>query len=179
MSEIKGPVEVLGGSVLGVTGLEDRLDSETDRSFIEKCTDWYFAPKSFERSGKLYELLGVRQFKKLVLATAGRLVKRARGGERTLGTYFIGKERNKKTIKQYELNARVNELIHAPVVAFFGYQLAADLGNKNYSDAVADVIPFLINGYATMLQRYNRVRVYNTLDKLTKRTAAVRDTSSN
>ncbi len=82
--------------VIGVVSdLEDRLDSETDRSFIEKSTDWYFAPKSFERSGKLYKALGVRQFKKLVIGTFGWVFKKI-GMDETTGTYFIGKERNRK-----------------------------------------------------------------------------------
>jgi len=162
----------------GVSDLEDRLDSETDKSFIEKSTDWYFAPKSFERSGKLYEALGVRQFKKLIMGTVGRLFKKM-GMDETTGTYFIGKERNKKTIKQYELMARINETIHAPFTAYFGYKLAEDLGNNNYSGAIGDGIALLINGYCTMVQRYNRARVYNTLDKLAERTPAVQDNSSN
>jgi len=71
--------------------------------------------------------------------------------------------------------ARFNELIHAPATAYFEYKLAEDLGNNNYSEAVF----LLIHGYCTMLQRYNRARVYNTLDKLAKRTPAVQDNSSN
>jgi len=31
------------------------------------------------------------------------------------------------------------------------------------------VIWLLVNGYCTMLQRYNRARVYNTLDALDRR----------
>ena len=31
----------------------------------ERLFDSYFRPKSFERSGKIYELLGVRFFKKI------------------------------------------------------------------------------------------------------------------
>lgn len=162
----------------GVSDLEDRLDSETDKSFIEKSTDWYFAPKSFERSGKLYEALGVKKFKKLIMGTVGRAFKKI-GMDETKGTYFIGKERNKKTIKQYELLARINETIHAPITAYCVYKLVEDLGNNNYGGAIGNGIALSINGYCTMVQRYNRARVYNTLDKLAERTPAVQDNSSN
>ena len=49
--------------------LERQLNStELDnRSILQKAKDWYFAPKSFERSGKLYETLGIRLFKKYLL----------------------------------------------------------------------------------------------------------------
>jgi len=152
-----------------VLDLEGRLYSETDEdSFIGRSADLYFRPKSFERSGKIYEALGVKQFKKFVMGTIGRISKKVRE-DKTTGTYFIGKERNRKTIKQYEITARINELVHAPATAYFGYKLAEDLGCGNNSGAVGDVIWLLVNGYCTMLQRYNRARVYNTLDALDRR----------
>lgn len=162
----------------GVSDLEGGLDSETDKSFIEKSTDWYFAPKSFERSGKLYEALGVRPFKKLVMGTFGKLHK-ILGADKTGSNYFIGQDRSKRGLKKFEAETRFNEFVHAPFTAYCGYKLAEDLGNNNYSGAIVDGIGLLINGYCTMLQRYNRARVYNTLDKLAERTPAVQNNSSN
>ena len=38
-----------------------------NRGFIEKVTDLYFRPKSFERSGKIYEAIGIRSVKRLIV----------------------------------------------------------------------------------------------------------------
>jgi len=160
----------------GVSDLENILDSETDRSVIKKLTDWYFVPKSFERSGRLYEALGVRPFKKLVMGTFGRLHELC-GYDKTSSKYFIGQYRSKKSLKKFEVNTRLNELIHAPLTAYFVYKLAEDLANNNYDVVIINGIGLLINGYCTMLQRYNRARVYNTLDKLAERNPTVQNNS--
>lgn len=140
----------------GVLNLEDRLDPKADeQSFIERYTDWYFATKSFEKSGKLYETLGVRPFKKLIMATIGELFKII-GINKTKGTYFIGKERNRYTLKQYELTARLNELIHAPQIAWNSYELAKNFYNGDCQRAMFWGSLLLVNTYCTMLQRYNR-----------------------
>lgn len=39
-------------------------DVTKGKSFWQKLSDLYFQPKSFERSGKLYEALGVKWFRK-------------------------------------------------------------------------------------------------------------------
>ena len=85
----------------GVSDLEDRLDSETNgKSFIEKSTDWYFAPKSFERSGRLYEMLGVKLFRKVLMGTFGNLLKGRRAGAHYNSNYFIGSDRSIYSLKK-------------------------------------------------------------------------------
>ena len=140
---------------------------------IEKLTNWYFAPKSFEKDGKLYEALGVEKFKKLVLMTAGQLVKLV--FKENLGPYFIGsyKEINEKTIKKHELWARFNELIHITLNIPLLHGLVENLGNDNYSSAIECIIALLINNYCVMLQRYNRVRIFNILEKKSSNTKII------
>jgi len=144
--------------------LEFRLDSESDKSSIERYTDWYFAPKSFERSGRLYESLGVKPFKKLVMGTVGRPLKRDQASN-----YFIGRPLNNRAMKRYELMTRLNETIHAPFTAFAIYIISEWIEKGNYGDVIFGAIPFLINGYSTMLQRYNRARIYETIKKREKK----------
>ena len=42
---------------------QEEVSEPDNRRFLDGMTDWYFRPKSFERSGKLYEALGVRGIK--------------------------------------------------------------------------------------------------------------------
>ncbi len=91
-------------SIIGeVSDLEDRLYSEIDeRSFIEKSTDWYFRPKSFERSSKLYEALGVRGIKK-VCDWIGKLIYE---NPTTPNNYRIW-DRSAEGLKAYERETRL------------------------------------------------------------------------
>ena len=54
--------------------LSDKIDSDLEDNLVQEELetedkrgpfDWYFRPKSFERSGKLYESLGVRGIKRV------------------------------------------------------------------------------------------------------------------
>ena len=73
----------------GVVNLETILDLKTDRGFVEKYTDWYFMPKAFERNGKFYEYIGIKQFKKLVMNTAGLLLRMNDDNKKTLSKYVF------------------------------------------------------------------------------------------
>ncbi|MCK4650444.1 hypothetical protein KAT36_04410 [Candidatus Pacearchaeota archaeon] len=148
-----------------ISNLENKINYKTnEKSFVETSADWYFAPKSFERSGKLYEILGVRQFKKLAMGTLGKLRKRGGDGEEP-SNYFIGRKRDLSSLKKFEIGTRINETIHAPFTIYFGHKLIESLGENNYGVAIISGIGLLTNGYCTMLQRYNRGRIYNTLNK--------------
>jgi len=102
------------------------------------------------------------------MATAGKF-HRWLGAHKTGSNYYIGKERSVSKLKEFETQTRFNECVHTPFMLFFTYKLAEDLANGSYTDAVFDaVIGVALNGYCVMLQRYNRARVYNTLDRLTE-----------
>ena len=144
-----------------LSDLEKELSSENSLSFFQKVADLYFKPKSFERSGKLYESLGAKQFKKLLMGAIGGLL----GGGGYASNYFIGKERSVKAIKKFERCTRINETIHLPATIILSYALIGNLVKENYLMAAADVFFGLLNGYPLILQRYNRARVYNVLEK--------------
>ena len=153
----------------GVYSLGSFLGREKSR--FERVTDWYFEPKSFERSGKLYESLKIRLFKKLIMGSVGFAFKKA-GKNDVPRTYFVGKQRTGDSLKTYELFARINEMIHVPLAVTMSYYCLEKISNDDYSGAIVSGFFAVLNAYCVMLQRYNRARVYNTLDKLIENESA-------
>ncbi len=109
---------------------------------------WVFVPRSWERSGRLYEMLGVRAAKRLlrrgplhVFAPSMRLPARLTPG----------------AVGRLQAHMREAETVH-------GTQFVLALGLSGYAvlrgwyDVAAWTLLFnvLVNGYPTMLQRYNR-----------------------
>lgn len=47
------------------------------KSIRKRLSDAYFVPKNFEKhgNGKIYEQLGIKTYQKIVLETAGKLLK--------------------------------------------------------------------------------------------------------
>jgi len=43
------------------------------------------------------------------------------------------------------------------------------LSNGNYHTAIIDGVFFLLNAYAAMTQRYNRARIYHTIERIHQR----------
>ncbi|MBI4448178.1 hypothetical protein HY643_04300 [Candidatus Woesearchaeota archaeon] len=155
------------GSSLETKLAEDQAQVN-DKGLFQKITEWYFEPKSFEKSGKLYEYLGIKYFKKLVMGTTGKLRKMLGDGKEP-SNYFIGEKRNSESLKQFEKGSRLNERIHGPLTLFFLPLLAYSLGEDHYGTAIFNGLNILLNGYLTMLQRYNRARVYNVLERRNKK----------
>ena len=141
----------------------EEIVSNDERYSIIKATDIYFKPRSFEKSGRIYERLGIKPFRKLVIGTAGRVVKSV-GFDKSAGTYFIGKG-SEKDIGAYETLARLNEVIHAPFTVFAVGIIAQKIAEENLSGIILAGTGFLFNGYCTMLQRYNRARAYKVLER--------------
>ena len=111
----------------------------------------YYRVKPFERTGQVYERLGIRLFKKLV-----------RRGPLSIfsPTLRLPKEKTVPALRDLENEMRKAETGHAVifvlVLLFAGYLLL-----KGWLDAVVWTMFFnmLINGYPIMLQRYNRVKM--------------------
>ena len=111
----------------------------------------YYHVKPFERTGQVYERLGIRLFKKLV-----------RRGPLSIfsPTLRLPKEKTVLALRDLENEMRKAETGHAVifvlVLLFAGYLLL-----KGWLDAVVWTMFFnmLINGYPIMLQRYNRVKM--------------------
>ena len=111
----------------------------------------YYHTKPFERTGQVYERLGIHLFKEL-----------ARRGPLSIfsPTLRFPKEKTVSALQGllYEMQKAEtgHALIFVLVLLFVGYGLL-----KGWLDAVAWMLLFniLINGYPIMLQRYNRIKL--------------------
>jgi hypothetical protein len=130
--------------------------------------DFYFIPKRFERSGLVYEILGVESFRKVILATVGVFVLALRKKE-ALYTYFVTNPLSIKSIQRTEAWSRLNEIVHL-VLIFITFFIGRAVYLKGYkSGAVLLGFVILLNIYLIMLQRYNRVKLVKMMELLEQR----------
>ncbi len=131
---------------------------------ISKCLDAYFLPKSFEKSCRLYEVLGIRPFRYVVINTAGVLHKVLFSSTGKKGSnYYVGQDnRTIRGLKNFDNGLRYNETLHLVAGVFMSADLSFDFTRSN---TLLDLSLFTINTYLIFLQRYNRARVYNTIDE--------------
>ena len=117
----------------------------------------YYGVRPFERTGQVYERLGIHLFKRLV-----------RRGPLSIfsPTLRFPKERTVSALQALLNEMRKAETGHALifvlVLLFVGYGLL-----KGWLDAVAWMLLFniFINGYPIMLQRYNRIKLQELVDQ--------------
>ena len=120
----------------------------------------YYDLKAFERTGQVYERLGIRLFKRLV-----------RRGPLSIfsPTLRFAKEKTISALRHLDDEMRKAETGHVFIfmlmLLFSSYALL-----RGWFDAVAWMLAFnvIINGYPIMLQRYNRIK----LQKLSRHFAA-------
>ncbi len=129
---------------------------------ISKGLDAYFLPKSFEKSCRLYEVLGIRPFRYMVINTAGVLHKVLFSGKNG-SNYYVGQDnRTIRGLKNFDNGLRFNETVHLIAGVFISADLSFDVTRPN---TLLDWSLFTLNAYLIFLQRYNRARVYNTIDE--------------
>ena len=143
----------------------------SSENFLNKISNAYFKPKSFEKwgNGKVYEILGIKQVKKVVVGTIGKYFKQFNENlylkePEDKDGYFIRKP-DLDSLKSFERGTRVNEKIHNLGIGVGSLGLATSL----YLDLPEGVLVsgtfLLLNSYLTMLQRYNRTKVQKLIDK--------------
>lgn len=132
--------------------------SSDKRRLLERIADAYFEPKKFERNPKFYERLGVKFFKKY-MPTSGDFVRRRRGAEPLIT--------DSSSLKKWEETTKQIEGLH---LRFAGVMTGMTAGlvllGKPEIAGFAGGLNVLLNGYPIMLQRYNRARIYNVLERL-------------
>ncbi len=111
----------------------------------------YYKPRPFERTGQIYERVGIRLFKSLV----------RRGPLAVFSpTLRFPTEKTVAALRALDDKMRQAETGHALIfvlmLLFAGYALIS-----GWLDAVVWLLLFniLINGYPIMLQRYNRIKL--------------------
>ena len=121
-------------------------------------TDHYFKPNHFE-STTLYESLGIKPFKKY-LPTSGDLARR-----------YIWKDPvsikpNMESLIHYEKMTRAYEAIHLGLAVLPGKDIVSSLLSQT-SPHILDIVSLLaVSLYPIMLQRYNRIRVVQTIKRM-------------
>ena len=152
----------------GLSGLERELESADldSRSLGQKAKDLYFKPKGVEKwkNGRIYEWLGVKKFKKLCEYVGHKVWK----DNTSENNYFIW-DRSPEGLKAFEKKTRFNEAVHlvttvVPAMCFTPGWIDGD----PFSVYVGGVLT-AINAYSLLLQRYNRTRIENILDKMESR----------
>lgn len=116
---------------------------------------FWFGPKPFERSGELYERLGVRRFKRFLPFGyhTNRLI-RALGAERFR---VVGDE---KSAMAWVLFTMVAEALHTLAFVAFSALMVLDLLGGEYGRAAGTLLlNLLVNAYPVMAQRHTRIRL--------------------
>ncbi len=158
-----------------LSDLERQLFSETDVS-LEKKSIWqkagsvakyvldlYFKPKSFEKSGRVYEALGVRRFKKFMFNGdyMNALLRKANPNHKLI--------KDKSSARSWEMFTRIYESVHVGIGSLMLSRIIDRLADGDYEGAAINTaINTVINVYPIMLQRYNRARIYKVLDRTQK-----------
>jgi len=128
---------------------------------VKSGLEYYFRPKFFERSGKLYEKLGVKVYKKFVPTNGdyvNKLIKKSSPKYR-----FIY---NKNNLEIFGKWTKIMEGSHTAIGSGLLYFTIDALSKGDYKFAgIFAGINAVTNVYPIMLQRYNRARVYNILGK--------------
>jgi hypothetical protein len=118
----------------------------------------YYAINTFERTGQLYERLGVRRFKRLV-----------RRGPLAMfsPTLRFPKDRTIAALRHLDDEMRAAETGHVCIFMLMLLFISAAL-LRGWFDAVGWMLAFniIINGYPVMLQRYNRIKLQELIDQL-------------
>jgi hypothetical protein len=120
----------------------------------------YYEIKPFEQSGQVYERLGVSLFKKIV-----------RRGPFTVfsPTLRFPAEKTASALRNLEDEMRKAETSHTVIFCMILLLSIYPL-IKGWFDAIAWLLLFniLFNGYPVMLQRYNRIKIQELINKVTE-----------
>lgn len=140
-----------------------------NRGFIEKVTDLYFRPKSFERSGKIYEAIGIRSVKRLIVES-WKKYRRFWGMEKveSFDPYLLW-DTSKKGLKKYNIVTKCIEGFHIGVIYICTSDIVNRISDGDVEKIILDGAGIIINTYLALLQRYNRARIYNVIDKIERR----------
>ena len=125
----------------------------------------YFEPNRLELWGErsIYELLGVRFFKRYLLPTE-LLVNRLRGGTAMQG----GQDVLKVELKRLEWETKRNEVIHLLALLLITCILLVESPQLSAMQVLlVFAITLYVNVYPIFVQRYNRLRIARLLRKCT------------
>jgi len=164
------PKEVSSGSTVEQRSTDPTLETESPpawfRDTVAKIADAWFDPKSFEEHTGLYEKLGVKTFKKYM--PTGDLFYLS-AWKKLTGLDAV-QLNSPLSLKNMEVFTRVFETIHLVGFAVMSAEMGVFVSHQEVKSTVlASALNMLINVYPIMVQRYNRVRLYRTINQLNLR----------
>ena len=117
----------------------------------------YYAINSFERSGHVYERLGIRWFKRLM---------RREPLSRLNPTLRLSQDRTLSALRRLDQEMCKAETSHVYIFIFMLLLIVYALLHQ-WLDAVIWLLAFnlILNGYPIMLQRYNRGKLQVLIDR--------------
>jgi hypothetical protein len=149
--------------------LEKSREKHEESNFINwvrlRIPESYWEPKLFERrnSASFYEKVGIRFFKRY-LPTIGDLVRKLSSVHKNSLGGGASDEAGDKILLATELWTRKNETAH--LLGGLGMAALVFLpGATTSSVLLVQLGNLLVNVYPILLQRYNRARLYNALDR--------------
>jgi Glycosyl-4,4'-diaponeurosporenoate acyltransferase len=153
--------------IKGTTRNVDVLGEPRLGCFQQRAWDVWFAPKRFE-SPHLYERLGVLWIKRYV-PTGGDYFRKK------YGVRVIDIKSSIESLLKFEQRTRVYEAIHVGAflafLLFSIWQLVSGRTNA-MGFVIACVVYVLLILSPVLLQRYNRIRVYETIRRMRKKQAS-------
>lgn len=155
--------------------LERELESTDvkNKKLIHKATDWYFSPKNFERSGKIYEGLGIKPFKKAIVYVGkalqypfNRLIGREGLAQPNWPNNYQLWDSSREGLEKFDIATKISETFHLFLGALISTDVMSNISGGNVKDAAITGAAFLGNIYCVMLQRYNRIRLNNAIERM-------------
>jgi len=136
------------------------VDTVKSKSLWQELSDLYFTPKSFERSGRLYEALGIKFFRKYCPNAGSYWTRKFKG------SLIYGRTRG--NLEDFVNRTKILESIHffgaLPIYGIIAYELTYF---DNYIGAGAILLlNFGANIWPIMAQRYNRNKVNQILARM-------------
>ena len=140
------------------------INIEKTKSFWKKLDDLYFQPKFFEKSGKLYEALGIKLFRKYFPNGGSWWTKR--------GQPSMVEGRKKEDLEKFILLTKILEGMHAfGFLPCYASLTAKALEYEDYAGVGVGILIMGVNLYPIMSQRYNRNKANKMLEILKQREA--------
>lgn len=122
---------------------------------------------------KIYEAMGIKTFKKLVLNMQQKLRKVLKvDDEKVSGDNYFIESQNLEGYNKFKRQGLLyNFSVHFPAMIIGGLLIINTITSNNINIGLLarDGFCFLLNTYCCMLQRYNQIRINKVIDRLKKR----------
>lgn len=126
---------------------------------------------------KIYELLGIKIFKKVAIGFVyilfyPFLLKIPKSERKEVfynfkGNYFIKKGHGIQDLKDFKKYLLFNAIVHIVSLLFcIPSFICILIGNASLIETIIMLPCIIINSYCIMLQRYNQIRINNTIEKM-------------